>query len=139
MILHLRKTYHLGQMRIMCYLARYHDIKVSSGAVYNVLKRNGLNKLPQNERKRSLKAFKRYEKKVPGHRIQIDVKFLSFKDPAGKLKKLYQYTAIDDATRARVLKIYPKHNQQMAIEFVDHVRSRFPFRIHTIQTAPAAR
>jgi hypothetical protein len=82
----------------MWYLARYHDIKISSGAVYNVLKRNGLNKLPQNERKRSIKPFKRYEKQVPGHRIQIDVKFLSFKDPAGRLKKLYQYTAIDDAT-----------------------------------------
>jgi len=76
---------------------------------------------------------------VPGHRIQVDVKFLpaghrSFKDPAGKMKKLYQYTAIDDATRARALKIYPKHNQETAIEFVDYVRGRFPFRIHTIQT-----
>ena len=64
----------------------------------------------------------------------IDVKFLSFKDPAGKLKKMYQYTAIDDATRARALKIYPKHNQESAIEFVNYVRERFPFRIHTIQT-----
>jgi transposase len=133
-ILHLRETYHLGQRRIMWYLSRYHDIKISEGAVYNVLKRNALNKLPKNERKRSLPAFKRYEKQVPGHRIQVDVKFLSFKDPAGKMKKLFQYTAIDDATWARALKVYPKHNQQTAIEFVDYVRSRFPFRIHTIQT-----
>lgn len=133
-IIHLRTTYHLGQKRIMWYLLRYHDIEISEGAVYYVLKRNGLNKLPKHERKRSLPPFKRYEKKVPGHRIQIDVKFLSFKDPAGKLKKMYQYTAIDDATRARALKIYPKHNQESAIEFVNYVRERFPFRIHTIQT-----
>lgn len=42
LILHLRKTYHLGQRRIKWYLERYHDIQVSEGAVYNVLKRNGL-------------------------------------------------------------------------------------------------
>lgn len=28
-VLHLRKTYHLGPMRIVWYLARYHDIKIS--------------------------------------------------------------------------------------------------------------
>ncbi len=39
-ILHLRRTYHLGQRRIHWYLLRYHGIKVSSGAVYYVLKRN---------------------------------------------------------------------------------------------------
>ena len=31
-ILHLRRTYHLGQRRIHWYLLRYHGIKVSSGA-----------------------------------------------------------------------------------------------------------
>lgn len=133
-IVHLRTTYHLGQKRIMWYLSRYHDIRVSEGAVYYVLKRNNLNKLPQNQRKRSIMPFKRYEKQVPGHRIQVDVKFLSFKDPEGKLKKMYQYTAIDDATRARALQIFPKHNQETAIKFMDYVRERFPFRIHTVQT-----
>jgi transposase len=87
LIIHLRKTYHLGQLRIKWYLERYHEISISEGAVYNVLKRNGLNKLPQNQRKRSMKAFKRYEKKVPGHRIQVDVKFLSFRDKTGKRLK----------------------------------------------------
>jgi len=134
-IIYLRKNYYLGQLRISWYLIRYHNIKISSGAVWNVLKRNGLNKLPQNQRKRSMEQFKLYEKQVPGHRIQIDVKFLSFiEKPSGKEIRRYQYTAIDDASRARALKIYPYHNQKCAIEFVDYVRSTFPFRIHTIQT-----
>ena len=133
-VLHLRKNYHLGQRRIKWYLERYHDIQISEGAVYNILKRNGLNKLPQNQRKRSLKAFKRYEKKVPGHRIQMDVKFLIFTGESGQKIKRFQYTAIDDATRARALKIYSRHTQKNAIDFVDYVRERFPFRIHTIQT-----
>ena len=133
-ILYLRKTYHLGQLRIKWYLERYHDIKISEGAVYYVLKRNGMNRLPKNQRKRSLKAFKRYEKQVPGHRIQIDVKFLTFKDNEGKKVRRFQYTAIDDATRIRALKIYKRHTQFNAINFVNYVLERFPFRIHTIQT-----
>jgi hypothetical protein len=53
-ILHLRRTYHPGQLRIAWYLQRYHGIKVSSGAVYNVLVRHGLNRLPRNAKKRTV-------------------------------------------------------------------------------------
>lgn len=134
LIIYLRQTYHLGQQRISWYLERYHDIKVSSSGVYSVLCRNGLNKLPNNERKRSMKQFKRYEKQVPGHRIQVDVKFLTFFDSKGTKIRRFQYTAIDDATRARALMIYEKHTQANAIDFVDYFREKFPFRIHTIQT-----
>jgi len=133
-ILYLRKHYYLGQLRISWYLKRYHDIKVSASGVWYVLKRNGLNKLPQNQRKRSMVQFKRYEKQVPGHRVQVDVKFLSFTDKAGKETKRYQYTAIDDVTRARALRIYEKHNQSCAVDFIDYILTKFPFRIHTIQT-----
>jgi hypothetical protein len=62
-ILYLHKTYYPKQGRIMWHLVRCHDIKISGGAVYNVLKCNGLNRLQQNQSKRSLKAFQRYEKK----------------------------------------------------------------------------
>jgi len=64
--------------------------------------------------------------------VQIDVKFLFFKD--GKRVKRFQYTAMDDATRIRALKVYDRHNQQNAIDFVDYVVDKFPFRIHTVQT-----
>lgn len=50
-ILYLRRTYHLGQQPIAWYLLRYHDIKISPGAVRNVLMRNGMNRLPQNTRR----------------------------------------------------------------------------------------
>ncbi len=45
-----------------------------------------------------------------------------------------EYTAIDDATRIRAMKIYLRHNQQNAIKFIDYVIEKFPFRIHTIRT-----
>jgi transposase-like protein len=132
-ILYLRRTYHLGQLRIAWYLQRYHDIKVSSGAVYNVLVRHGLNRLPRNAKKRTV-MWQRYEKQVPGPHVQVDVKFLDFKDQSGKKLRRFQYTAIDDATRIRALKIYEKHTQANAIDFVDYVVAKFPFRINTIRT-----
>ncbi len=45
-VLHLRRTYHLGPMRILWYLARYHAIKDSDADVYRILKRHGLSRLP---------------------------------------------------------------------------------------------
>ena len=48
--------------------------------------------------------------------------------------KRYQYTAIDDATRIRALKIYPLHTQKNAIAFVDRVLETFPFHVQSIRT-----
>ena len=62
----------------------------------------------------------------------MDVKFLE--RIAGSRKRLYQFTAIDDCTRIRVLKIYDVCNQKSAISFVDEVIRRLPFRVLVIQT-----
>jgi len=133
-IIYLRTTYHLGSDRICWYIKRYHpQMKVSESGVYRVLRRHGLNRLPRNAKVRTVLTH-RYEKQVPGHHIQVDVKFLTFKDQAGKKVRRFQYTAIDDATRIRALKIYPRHTQAAAIEFINHVVERFPFRIHTVRT-----
>ena len=41
-VLHLRRKYNLGPMRIVWYLTRYHDIKISDATVSRMLKRNGV-------------------------------------------------------------------------------------------------
>jgi transposase/transposase-like protein len=132
-VLHLRKTYHLGPMRIVWYLARYHDIKISGAGVSRILKRNGLNRLPRGTRLRKVHTT-RYQQQVPGHQIQVDVKFLIFRGKDGKPIKRYQYTAIDDATRVRALKVYSRHTQANAIDFLDYVIKSFPFRIREVRT-----
>jgi len=132
-ILYLRKFYHMGPQRIAWYLDRYHGVKTSSGAVHRTLFRHGVNRLPQNARKRSI-ITKRYEKQVPGHHVQVDVKFLIFSQKDGSKVKRFQYTAIDDATRIRALKVYEKHTQKSAIDFIDTVVDKFPFRIQTVRT-----
>jgi transposase InsO family protein len=133
-IVHLRTTYHFGPDMIVWHLQRYHGIKVSRNGCYQVLLRNKLNRLPENIKKRSRKQFKRYEKKVPRHHVQIDVKFLFLIDKQGERIKKFQYTAIDDCTRIRALKIYEKHTQVSSIDFVNHVVEKFPFRIKMIRT-----
>lgn len=132
-VLSLRKEHKLGTWRIKWYLERYHGIQISESSVYRILKRNNTERLDRKTTRRAMHS-KRYEKDTPGHYVQVDVKFLIFETTSGTKIKRYQYTAIDDATRIRALKIYDKHNQQCAIDFINHVVSKFPFRIHTIQT-----
>jgi transposase len=91
-VLHQRKTYHLGPMRIVWNLARYHDIKISAAGVSRILKRNSLNRLPRGTRLRKVHTT-RYQQQVPGHQILVDVKFLIFREKDGKLIKRCQYTA----------------------------------------------
>jgi len=132
-VLHLRRKYHLGPMRIVWYMARYHDINLSDATVYRILRRHGLNRLPRGTRMRKVHT-KRYNKQVPGHHIQMDVKFLTFKGKGGQKVRRFQYTAIDDATRVRALKVYEKHTQANAIDFANHIIDKFPFRIREIRT-----
>jgi transposase InsO family protein len=132
-IVYLRQNYHFGAGRIAAYLHRYHQISIATSTVHRILERHGMGRLPANQKhKAHSKRWKRYEKARPGHRIQMDVKFLA-RIP-GSRKRLYQFTAIDDCTRIRILKIFDACNQKTAIQFLNDVRDRLPFRIHVLQT-----
>lgn len=132
-ILYLRQTYHFGAGRIADYLHRYHQVSIARSSVHRLLGTHGMGRLPANQKHQPHKhRWTRYEKPQPGHRLQVDVKFLE-RIP-GTRKRLYQFTAIDDCTRLRVLKIFDACNQTAAIQFVDDVLHRLPFRVLTIQT-----
>ena len=132
-ILYLRQNYLFGPGRIADYLRRFHDIVVAVSSVHRVLLRHGMNRLPANQKHRAhTKRWQRYEKPQPGHRLQMDVKFLE-RIP-GTRKRLYQFTAIDDCTRIRVLKVYDACNQAAAISFMNEVLRRLPFRVLVVQT-----
>lgn len=132
-VLSLRNEYQLGSWRIKWYLERYHDISISESSVSRILKRYGVERLQKKAARRALHS-KRYNKSVPGHHVQVDVKVLVLKDLVENEYKRFQYTAIDDATRIRALQIYAKQNQANAIEFINYVVKKFPFRIKTIRT-----
>ena len=132
-ILYLRQNYHFGPGRIADYLKRFHQRSLAVSSVHRILVRHGMNRLPANQKHQpQAKRWQRYEKAQPGHRLQMDVKFLERIPGTGT--RLYQFTAIDDCTRIRVLKVYDACNQATAIRFVDEVLRRLPFRVLVIQT-----
>src|SRR5207244_6207787 len=46
--------------------------------VWRILNRLDMNRLPSSQRyRRHVDRWKRYEKPLPGHRVQIDVKFIA--------------------------------------------------------------
>ena len=135
-IIWLRKHYHFGPAKIAMYLARYHDVTISTSGVWRILKRLQMNRLPASQRyQRHRIHWKRYEKQRPGHQLQVDMKFI---EPLGqkglRRKRYYQFTAIDDCTRLRVLRAYPRCDQKTAIAFIDDVMAKLPFQVERVQT-----
>ena len=114
-------------------MARYQGVSVSDATIYRMLRRHGLRRVPNRVGRRAVPTH-RYAKQVPGHHVQVDVKFLTLHGPAGQRIRRDQYTAIDDATRIRALRVYRRHTQQNASAFADDVIRTCPFRIHTVRT-----
>lgn len=68
----------------------------------------------------------RYERLIPGDRVQMD----TCKIGPG----IYQYTAVDDCTRYRVLRIHKRRTAANTLDFLDCVIEEMPFPIQRIQT-----
>ena len=48
--------------------------------------------------------------------------------------KAYQYTACDDCTRYRVLRLFPRLNTRNSVDFLAELRRVLPFSIQKVQT-----
>jgi transposase InsO family protein len=123
LILSLRKR-RLGARRIQSELLREYDCKFSLATIHKVLKRH--DQQPLKRSRLSRKKKHRYERDVPGDRIQMDTCKIA--------PRLYQYTAIDDCTRVRVLAIYSRRTAANSLLFLDKVIEEMPFPIQRIQT-----
>lgn len=123
-ILALRAERKLGVRRVQSELKRHHDISLSLATIHKVFKRNDI---PYLQRKRHYrKTSKRYNCNLPGERVQMDVCMIA--------RGLYQYTAIDDCTRYKVLSLYKRRTADNTLLFLDEVMDRMPFPIQRIQT-----
>ncbi len=87
-----------GARRIQSELKRLHSISLAIATIHKVLCQNQVKPVVKFRRKAD---FIRYERPVPGDRVQMD----TCKIGPG----LYQYTSIDDCTRYRVLRLYSSH------------------------------
>lgn len=122
-IIGLRNIRNLGARRIQSELLRLHEIKLSLATIHKVLIGHHANPIKKLRRK---KQYIRYARAIPGDRIQID----TCKIAPG----IYQYTAVDDCTRWRVLEIYSRRTATNTLDFIDKMIEQFPFPIQRIQS-----
>ena len=123
LILNLREERNLGARRIQTELIRLHNCSLSLASIHKALTTQQAQPIKKLRRK---KKFKRYSRPIPGDRIQMD----TCKIAPG----IYQYTAVDDCSRWRVLEIYNRRTANNTLHFLDLVIEQFPFAIQRIQT-----
>jgi hypothetical protein len=114
LVLKVRDEFKYGKLRIS-HLFRVHDLKISTSTIATMLKKNSAAPI---RRFRKNKPPIRYAKLIPGERVQLDVR----KIRAGP----YQYTAMDDCTRLRVLKLYERRSASSSIDFFRQTYRRIP-------------
>ena len=122
-ILELRNARNLGARRLQSELGRLHNISLSIATIHKVLTNH---KAKPVKRFRKKQDFIRYEKAIPGERVQMDTCKIT--------NNIYQYTAIDDCTRLRVLRVYKKRTATNTLDFIEHLLLEMPFPIQRIQT-----
>jgi transposase-like protein len=103
LILRIREERRYGAFRTSLYLQRHYHAYVSPTTIFKIFRRHHVGRI-------SLKKYRPGPKpadaplQVPGRSVQLDVKF--FPRVGRARQRFYQFTAIDEATRFRVLRIY---------------------------------
>ena len=123
-ILELRRKRRLGPKGIQNELSRLQAVRLSTATIWQVLQRKGVSASVRPRRR--VHAPKRYTRPVPGDRVQIDTCKVG--------KNLYQFTAVDDCTRLRVLRLYDARNGKNAVAFIAQVVESLPFPVQHVQT-----
>lgn len=123
LVMDLRRTRNIGARRLQCELLLNHDIGLSLGTIHKILTISEAKPLLKQGKK---SHWRRYEASLPGERIQMD----TCKIGPG----MYQYTAIDDCSRYRVMKLYQRRTAANTLLFLEDLLEEMPFPIQRIQT-----
>ena len=106
-------------------------------SLYRVMQKLGIyKKTPSKKKTYEPKTYQQMSH--PGERIQIDVKYVPRKCMTNELKdqeeKYYQYTAIDEYTRQRVLWASKEHSTYASTQFLEVIIKKFKYKIECVQT-----
>jgi transposase InsO family protein len=122
-----RLEHRFGADRTQIWLKRVHGISLAAQTIQRLFRDLGLNRLP-SRRKRRPKQLRLFAKDQPGDSVQVDVKFVRI-----NRQRYFQYTALDDCTRFRVLRLYRHLNHRNSLAFFRELREAMPFRIRKLQ------
>jgi len=128
LIRHARQELRYGSSRTQLWAWRRHQVRVSQWTFRRVVREDGLPPL-RPVRKRRPRQLHLFERKQPGECVQVDVKFVRI----GR-RHAFQYTALDDCTRYRVLRLYSRLNQWNSLDFLRQLQQALPFPIQRLQT-----
>jgi transposase InsO family protein len=103
-----------------------HSVRLAVGTIQRVFGELGLSRL-RRTRKLAPRQLKLFEKAEPGESVQVDVKYVKIAD-----RWAFQYTALDDCTRFRVLRL-PRLNPASSLAFFTELRRVLPFPIRRLQ------
>ena len=122
----------LGLVCLHMVLETKHGYTRSVSTLNRSMKKMGIGRRKQRKRRYEAKAYE--TPTLAGARVQIDVKYVPKECLVEGMPKLYQYTAVDEATRLRCRMIFSEHSSWNAVRFLQYVRKRFPFDIACVQT-----
>ena len=128
-----RRNPRLGMVELWCKL-RNRGYSRCLESLWRVLKREGLIAVKEKDPY----TPKPYQQMThPGERIQIDVKVVPRKCIADPKLRLFQYTAIDEYSRYRILGAYPEQNTYSSYLFLLRVVAEFKrkgVKVECVQT-----
>ena len=104
-------------------------------SLWRVLRREGLAEQEKPKKKYKPKPYEQMQ--YPGQRVQIDVKVVPRSCIADPLLKLYQYTAIDEYSRYRILGAYAEQSTYSSADFLRRVVTAFQrkgVKVECVQT-----
>jgi len=126
-VLELRKKTKLCALKLKWRLAK-EGIIIHERTIGKILKNEGV---VRKYRVRKIKYKYIKAERKPGELIEIDVKYVP-----GRIagQRYYQYTAIDTASRWRLLAVYSEQTSYHSVLFLEEVIKRFKYRIQAIKT-----
>jgi len=104
-------------------------------SLWRVMRREGMAQKEKPEKKYIPKPYEQMQ--YPGQRIQFDVKVVPRYCIADPQLKLYQYTAIDEYSRYRILGAYPEQSTFSSADFLRKVVKAFArkgIKVECVQT-----
>jgi len=129
-VIEIRKKYRLGKTKIQRILKR-EGIDIGQTRIQKIINRYGLKRIKKKRkyykrknRKHMYTVPKEYLKKSGGL-VYFDVKYLYL--PGGCL--VYQFTAIDHATRRLVAKVYNSKSSKNGVDFFNYVQESLNTKI----------
>lgn len=131
LIIHVR-TYDLpgaGKKTLQRYIQNEYKVTLGQSAIQRLINEANLKrqkkpktKIYRKNRQHMYSVPKKYLK-IPGGLVYLDVKHLKI-----GLKKYYQFTALDHATRMMNARIQRRITSESTVEFMNYIQKKYPFK-----------